>query len=251
MKILAIDSSGTVASVALLEDEILRAECTVNNRLTHSQTLMPMLEQALSMAQWDITEVDVVAVAAGPGSFTGLRIGSASAKGLAFALGKPIAQISTLEAMAYGVYGYEGLICPMMDARRSQVYTGLYSFGSPGEGAGKGAALSLRCIMEPAALSVEEITAKINELGERTVLTGDGVSACRDAIGRFLEVEYTIAPPHVNRQRAASVGALAFEHASRGLLVSAAEHVPEYLRLSQAERERKKREEMITDGGQE
>ena len=128
MKILAIDSSGLVASVAVLEDDRLLAEYTIDYKKTHSQTLLPMLNEVKRMIELDLTTIDVVAVAAGPGSFTGLRIGSATAKGIAEALDKPIAEIPTMDAMAFQLIGYEGIICPIMDARRNQVYTGYYSY---------------------------------------------------------------------------------------------------------------------------
>ena len=128
MKLLALDSSGLVASAAVLEDEVLLAEYTVNYKKTHSQTLLPMLDEIARMIELDLSEVDAVAVAAGPGSFTGLRIGSATAKGLGLALGRPVIEVPTLAAMAYGLFGAAGLLCPIMDARRSQVYSGIYRF---------------------------------------------------------------------------------------------------------------------------
>ena len=126
MKILALDSSGLVASVALTEEDALIAEYTIQYKKTHSQTLLPMLEEIRRMVELDMDTVDAVAVAAGPGSFTGLRIGSATAKGLAFAMEKPVIPVPTLEGLAWQMYGTDALVCPIMDARRSQVYTGLY-----------------------------------------------------------------------------------------------------------------------------
>jgi tRNA threonylcarbamoyladenosine biosynthesis protein TsaB len=128
MKLLAIDSSGMPASVAVMEDGILLAEYTVNFRRTHSQTLMPMLEEVRRALDLNLDSLDAIAVAGGPGSFTGLRIGSATAKGIGLALNKPIIHVPTLEAMAYSYYGSDGLIVPMMDARRNQVFAGIYSF---------------------------------------------------------------------------------------------------------------------------
>ena len=128
MKILALDSSGLVASVALVEDDNLIAEYTIQYKKTHSQTLLPMLEEIRRMVDLDMDTVDAIAVAAGPGSFNGLRIGSATAKGLAFAMEKPIIPVPTLEGLAWQMYGTDALVCPIMDARRNQVYTGLYEF---------------------------------------------------------------------------------------------------------------------------
>ena len=128
MRVLAIDSSGLTATVAVVEDEQTIAEYTVNYKKTHSQTLLPMIDEVKKMIDLDLSSIDAIAVSGGPGSFTGLRIGSATAKGLGLALGKPLIHVPTVDALAYNVYGCGDLICPIMDARRKQVYTGLYSF---------------------------------------------------------------------------------------------------------------------------
>ena len=128
MRILALDSSGLVATVAIVEDEQTLAEYTVNYKKTHSQTLLPMLDEIVKMTEYDLNTIDAIAVAGGPGSFTGLRIGSATAKGLGLALDKPLIHVPTVDGMAYNLFGCKGLICPMMDARRNQVYTGIYRF---------------------------------------------------------------------------------------------------------------------------
>ena len=125
MRILALDSSGLVATVAIVEDDQTIAEYTVNYKKTHSQTLLPMLDEIVKMTEFDLKTVDAIAVAGGPGSFTGLRIGSATAKGLGLALNKPLIHVPTVDGMAYNLFGCTGLICPMMDARRNQVYTGI------------------------------------------------------------------------------------------------------------------------------
>ena len=127
MKILGLDSSGIVASVAIVEEDNLIAEYTVNYKKTHSQTLLPMLDELAKMTELDMDTIDAIAVAAA-GSFTGLRIGSATAKGLGLALKKPLVEIPTVDALAYNLYDAKALICPIMDARRSQVYTGIYRF---------------------------------------------------------------------------------------------------------------------------
>ena len=128
MKILAIDSSGLVAGVAVAEGDTLLAEYTTNYKKTHSQTLLPMLDEVKRMIELDLSSIDAIAVAAGPGSFTGLRIGSATAKGLGLALDKPLIGVPTVDALAMNLYGAGGYICPIMDARRNQVYTGIYAF---------------------------------------------------------------------------------------------------------------------------
>ena len=128
MKIIALDSSGLVASVALLEDTGLVGEYNIQYKKTHSQTLLPMLEELKDQVELELSTVDAIAIASGPGSFTGLRIGSATAKGLAYALQIPIIEIPTLQGLACNLYGTDKLVCPIMDARREQVYTGIYAF---------------------------------------------------------------------------------------------------------------------------
>ena len=128
MRVLAIDSSGLTATVAIVDETETIAEYTVNYKKTHSQTLLPMIDEMVKMTETDLNTIDAIAVAGGPGSFTGLRIGSATAKGLGLALGKPLIHVPTVDGLAYNVYGCEDLICPIMDARRNQVYTGIYTF---------------------------------------------------------------------------------------------------------------------------
>jgi len=231
MKILALDSSGLVATVAILEDDILLAEYTVNYKKTHSQTLLPMLEKVKDMVDLDMQSLDAIAVAKGPGSFTGLRIGSATAKGLALALNKPIIEIPTLEGLAYNLYGSRELVCPIMDARREQVYTGLYRFEAEDE-------FSIKEIMGQSAMSIRDLIEKINEIGAEVVFLGDGVPVFEETINNLLKVPYSFAPAHMNRQRAGSVATLAAKYFVQGKMVDAKAHEPEYLRLSQAERER-------------
>ena len=163
MKILGLDSSGLVASVAVVEDDTLLSEYTVNHKKTHSQTLLPMLDEIVRMIELDLNEVDAIAVAAGPGSFTGLRIGSATAKGLGLALDKPLIAVPTVDALAYNLYETHGVICPLMDARRNQVYTGIYEFAD-----GK-----FQVISAQEAISIEEIIEKINQIGREVIFLGD------------------------------------------------------------------------------
>ncbi|MDE6516719.1 MAG: tRNA (adenosine(37)-N6)-threonylcarbamoyltransferase complex dimerization subunit type 1 TsaB [Acetatifactor sp.] len=233
MKVLAIDTSGLVASVALVEDDVLRAEFTTNDKKTHSQTLLPMLDQLRQMTSLELDAVDAIAIAAGPGSFTGLRIGSATAKGLGLALQKPLVEVPTLEGLAYNLYGTDKLVCPMMDARRNQVYTGLYEY-VPREGI----SYELHMLRDQCAVDVAEIVEECNRLGREVIFLGDGVPVYLEQIQKEIRVPYSLAPAHLNRQRAASVAALGILYASRGRVVSAADHQPIYLRKSQAERER-------------
>lgn len=228
MKILAIDSSGVVASVAVVENDEVTAEYTVNYKKTHSQTLLPMLEEIRNMLSLDLSSLDAIAVAAGPGSFTGLRIGSATAKGLGLALDKPIVAVPTVDALAYNLYGSDKIICPLMDARRNQVYTGLYEFVKGEQ----------KIILAQCAVDIKEIAAKINELGREVIFLGDGAAVFSEALAELLHVPYSFAPACCNRQRAACVAQLGMRMYEKGIIQTAAEHAPEYLRLSQAERER-------------
>ena len=228
MKILAVDSSGLVASVAVVEDDELLAEYTINYKKTHSQTLVPMLDEIKGMIDLDLTSIDALAVTKGPGSFTGLRIGCATVKGLGLALNKPVISVPTVDALSYNVYGSDKLICPIMDARRDQVYTGAYRFEN-----GKHVVVREQC-----AIAVSELCDYLNELGEEVLFLGDGVPVYKDMLKELLKVEYSFAPAHMSRQRAGALAELAKEYYRNGIIETAAEHKPDYLRLSQAERER-------------
>lgn len=231
MKILALDSSGLVASAALVEDDKLIAEYTIQYKKTHSQTLLPMLAQIRDMVELDVNTVDAIAVAAGPGSFTGLRIGSATAKGLAFALDKPIVPVPTVDGLAYQMYGSDALVCPIMDARRSQVYTGIYEFVYRED------KYDMNVINEQCAVSFEEIAETLNGLGRKVIFLGDGVPVFRERMAEVMQVPYSLAPAHRNRQSAACIAALGSLYYAQGRMENGAEHAPVYLRLSQAERE--------------
>lgn len=236
MKILALDSSGLVASVAVVEDDELIAEYTMNYKKTHSQTLLPMLDEVKKMIDLDLSTLDVIAVAAGPGSFTGLRIGSATAKGLGLALKKPIVPVKTVDALAYNLYGTDKLVCPLMDARRNQAYTGLYTFVKTDN------EYQLKEIEAQCAVEVTEMIQKINALGKEVIFLGDGVAVFKEQIKEQISVPYSFAPASCNRQKASCVAALAKVLFEQGVVETAAEHAPDYLRLSQAERERLERQ---------
>lgn len=236
MKILAVDSSGMTAGVAVVEDEHLIAEYTVDYKKTHSQTLLPMLDEVKRMIELDLSTIDAIGTAAGPGSFTGLRIGAATVKGLAMALNKPIVEVPTLEGMAYNLFGFEGVICPMMDARRNQVYTGFYTFERE-----KGV-YRFKVLKEQFAADIHEVVEALNQTGRDVMFLGDGVPVQKSVIEEEMKTPFGFAPANCNRQRAASVAALAEQYYKEGKTVTAAAHKPEYLRLSQAERERMERE---------
>ena len=238
MRILALDSSGLVASVALLEDEVLLGEYSTNYHKTHSVTLLPMLDELMRMLSLEISEagIDAIAVAKGPGSFTGLRIGAATAKGLAFALGVPIIPVSTLEGLAYNLWGASGNICPLMDARRNQTYTAVYRFIADKAGHDE----QMATVMAPCAVDIAEVIGRLSREGEPVTFLGDGVPVFRSMIEEQCMVPFRLAPATMNRQRAASVGAYAYRlaQADEEAMIAGEQFVPEYLRLSQAERER-------------
>lgn len=249
MKILGLDSSGLVASVAIAEDNNLLGEYTVNYKKTHSQTLLPMLDEVARMIELDLNTLDAIAVAGGPGSFTGLRIGSATAKGLGFALNKPLIHVPTVDALAYNLVGHRDLICPLMDARRNQTYAGLYCFEKDktsmpaGDGLRKlSGGFTMHILKEQCAVGIDEMIAAVNKMERAVVFLGDGVPVFQDYIAGHIKVPYSFAPAHLNKQRAGAVAVLGMIYFSQGKYESAAEHRPDYLRLSQAERERNEME---------
>jgi tRNA threonylcarbamoyladenosine biosynthesis protein TsaB len=231
MKLLAIDSSGLVASVAIATEDALLAEYTINYKKTHSQTLLPMLDEIVKMVELNLNDIDAIAITSGPGSFTGLRIGSATVKGLALALDKPIIPIPTLDAMAYNLYGTDKLICPMMDARRNQVYTGFYEYQNS----------EFQVVCEQKSEPVEETINELNVLGREVIFLGDGVEVYLGIIEKKAKFPYQIAPIHMSRQRAGTVASLGFIYYKNNILETAKQHQPVYLRLSQAEREREEK----------
>lgn len=244
MRVLAIDSSGLTATVAVVEEDRTLAEYTIDYKKTHSQTLLPMIDQITKMIELDFDTIDAIAVAGGPGSFTGLRIGSATAKGLGLAWKKPLIHIPTVDALAYQVYGCEDIICPIMDARRNQVYTGLYTFSR------KAGRKEDSTLIEPAfqvirmqmAIGIEALVQRLNGYNRPVVFLGDAVPVYKKIIEDTIKVPYSFAPSYMNRQRAAVVGALGIRYYNKGRFETAMEHQPDYLRVSQAERERAERE---------
>lgn len=231
MKILALETSAVAASAAVCEDEALIAQCFQRTGLTHSATLMPMVESMLKNAGLTLAEMDVIAVAAGPGSFTGLRIGVSAAKGLAWAEGKPCAGVSTLEAMAWQMSGMDGVVCAAMDARRQQVYNALFELkdGEPVR------------LTPDRAISLEELGQELANVEKSQIVVGDGAHLCYNA---FQKLGYPVrmAPPHLRYQTAWGVARCALEQARAGQLTDAAGLTPNYHRLSQAERERLEKE---------
>ena len=242
MRVLAIDSSGMTATVAVVEDTQTLAEYTVNFKKTHSQTLLPMIDTMGKMIELDLKSIDAIAVAGGPGSFTGLRIGSATAKGLGLALEKPLIHVPTVDGLAYNLYGCQDIICPIMDARRKQVYTGMYTFARRELEGSKETELVLDVLEAQKASPIDELIERMNIHGRPVVFLGDGVPVYQDVIREKMRVPFSFAPASANRQRAAVVGALGIQYYKEGKFETAMEHQPDYLRVSQAERERAEKE---------
>ena len=281
MKILALEASGPAAGCALTEDGKVLGELEMNIGKTHSQTLVPMLEELRSQTGLDLTSLDAIAVTAGPGSFTGLRIGAATAKGIALALEKPIVPVSTLESMAFNLFGTDTLVCPIMDARRQQVYTAVYEGvktrpagvtldAGPGAAASAGEAAVgrespaqeipaapnaarggtpplryLPCLLEPCPIAVEELIAQLAGFGREVIFLGDGVPVYREVIDEKLTMPHWYAPGHLSLQRAASAALLAERLAGEhggAAMVSSDDFRPVYLRKTQAEQQKEKAE---------
>lgn len=229
MRILAVDTSSAVASCAIVDGEKLVCEEILNNGLTHSQMVMPMIESVLKRSGLDVSDIDIFAAVTGPGSFTGLRIGVSAVKALAHAANKPCVAVSTVEAMAYNLPFCEKLIVPIMDARRGEVYNGIYRFEN-------GKFFEVRAAR---ALSIEECCADIQSLGEDAVFLGDGLPVFKEKIMELLGEKAYFAPANLNAQMAASAAVLARDKE----LINYAKLAPLYLRKSQAERERENKGE--------
>ena len=236
MKILSFDTSAKTAAVAVVDDRNVLATAQITTNLTHSQTLLPLCEQLLHTAGITLADIDCFAVSNGPGSFTGLRIGIGTVKGLAQGINKPCIGVSTLQALCYNYYGLDGVICAAMDARRNQVYTAIYD------------ANGMQCLLDDCALPVEELGEILNQYPSVT-LVGDGAKLVfRQLTDKLSGLK--LAPPALLYQNAASVALAAFDLLEQSEPLQAEALTPRYLRLPQAERERMEKEQKILEGGQ-
>ena len=231
MLILAFETSAKAASVALHDGQKLLGEGYQNTGLTHSQTLMVMAEDVLKQCGKTAADVTAVAVAEGPGSFTGVRIGAAAAKGFAWGAEIPCYGISTLEAMAKSLGIYQGYVCPVMDARRAQVYNALF-YVNHGE---------ITRIAPDRAIALTDLGEELKKLPEPVFLVGDGSNLCYNTLLKDVP-DLVLPPEHRMHQRAVGVALLAAAQAAQGIAPGGAELMPNYLRLSQAEREKLERE---------
>lgn len=230
MLILALDSTAQVGSVALCEDETLIAEYTVNTGRTHSETLLPMVESILKIAGYTVDDVDLFVCTAGPGSFTGVRIGAATVKGIAFGKGKPCIGVSTLEALALNGIAMDGILCPAMNARRQQVYNALFE--------SDGSAMTRLC--EDRALAITELGEELkNRYPDCPVyLMGDGAKLVYDALAEDLGGRLRLLPERLLHQSGYNTAQAGLRLYREGVRATDAELVPVYLRPSQAERVR-------------
>ena len=227
MKIFAVDTSSGVASAAICDGDKLVCEVTLNNKLTHSQTLMPIIEEVFERSGLTPSDIDLFAVAEGPGSFTGLRIGITTVKALAHAVNKKVAGVNTLEAMCYNVPFCPYIISPVMDARREEVYNAFYRFE---DGA-------LKEVCPPRALPLSECVKELKMMSEKVVFLGDAVPVYKDKIKDELGEMAILAPQNVNMQKASGI----LEAVKSKMPQNYYEIVPKYLRKSQAEREYEER----------
>lgn len=233
MLVFGIDTCCMAATAALIAEDRLVAQTVQNNKKTHSQRIMPMIEQMLSQAEIELSEVDCFAAAVGPGSFTGVRIGVATAKALAHAADKPCAAVSTLHALANNIDCFDGIICPIMDARRNQVYNALFRGGS------------MERITEDRAISIEDLLLELKETEEKIIFNGDGVPVFGDRIKEELGDRAVFAQRMQRMNLGASVAEIGYDMLKKGELIGYSDLCPQYLRLSQAERERLEKENRV------
>lgn len=218
MLILGIDTCCAAATSAIFDGEKLVAQTVINNKKTHSQKIMPQIDGLFSLSDISIEDIDAFAAAVGPGSFTGVRIGVATVKGMAQALGKPCIPVSTLHALAYPLSSYDGIVCPILDARRGQVYNALFKKG--------------KRICPDRALSLSELLSELK--GERVIFLGDGAAPYKEEILNTMP-NAEFAPKVISMNLAGSVCEAAYEKFLKGEAVCADELIPSYIRLSQAE----------------
>lgn len=234
MKILSIDTSSNNCSVAVVSDKAMLGEININYNLQHSVLLMPLIEELLTRLDMKPADLDALSVSTGPGSFTGLRIGLSAVKGLALGSELPIYAADALSILAYGVFGYDGILVPMVDALRGGFYTGFYTFRD-----GK-----LQTVMEPAILTLDEVKEKLKEEKRKILILGDITDRKSEEELRFMD-NVSIAPPMLNIPRASSIPYLLEERIQSGESDNIHELVPVYMRKSQAEYEYEKKIGML------
>ncbi len=231
MKIIAIDATGTTGSVAIIDEHKLIVELTINDKLTHSQTLLPLIAEAFTKANLTLDDMDYIAASVGPGSFTGLRIGAATVKGLALPTNKRVVPVPTLDALAYTIFETENIICPIMDARRNQVYTCFYTWKN-GE---------LHPLSEMMAEDIDTVIEKAKAFEKKVIFVGDGVAVHEELLA--MHENFVLSPANCRLQSASSVASLALTLAKKDMAITGDALELIYLRKSQAEREKEEREQ--------
>ncbi|MGD9568045.1 MAG: tRNA (adenosine(37)-N6)-threonylcarbamoyltransferase complex dimerization subunit type 1 TsaB [Sedimentibacter sp.] len=229
MKILAIESASVTASCAVSHDNIILGEYTLNHKKTHSEKLMPLIEDLMKELELKIQDIDVIAISEGPGSYTGLRIGAALAKSMAYAVNIPIANVPTTKSLAGNIFDLDKLIVPVMDAKAKRIYTGIYKWENE----------ELTAVKEQFPCNLEELIETLNEYKEPIIFNGDGSENYRDCINEKLNRKAHFAAARFNYLNASSLVSIAYQMALKGELIKASEFKPQYLRLSQAERNKK------------
>lgn len=230
MNLLLMDTSGPVAGVSIIKNDQVVYEAMAVNQFTHSVSMMPMVEEALNHAGMTLDEMDALAVTVGPGSFTGVRIGVSTVKGMAHGANKPCIAVDALEAMAYSAPCFDGVVCPIQDARAGQVYGAAFRWEN-----GK-----IQRLMTDTAIRLEDYLTQIKELGQRFWFVGDGLNRYKDSIAQLMGEKAVFAPAAMSYLRPASAAAAALDH--REEAVDYLTLAPLYLRAPQAQRERERRE---------
>lgn len=232
MKILAIDTTAVSGSVSLADEEKIIGEYFINTKLTHSRTLIPMIENLLLNTNEKFENIDAIAVNVGPGSFTGVRIGVAAAKGMAFQKNLPCIEVSTLESMAYNMLFADCIVCCVMDARCNQVYNANFEILNQ----------NVTRLCDDRALSIEDLTNELKNIDQKIILVGDGADLCYNYMKDIIDNIF-LAPTSLKFQRASSISMIAVEKYKNNQTVTCENLLPAYLRLPQAERELKKKME--------
>lgn len=226
MKVLGIESSTITASCALIDDNKLIGEYTLSHKKTHSEKLMPMIEQLLEDTETDIYDVDVIAISKGPGSYTGLRIGAAIAKSLAHACNKKIVGVPTIDGLAFNIHTINGYIVPIIDARGGRIYSGIYRWEKD----------EFITVEEQFASDIDKLVDRLENIEENIILSGDGAQIHEKFLKDKLKNKVIFSLPYSNMPKASSIAQLGYILAKKGKLIDAFEFVPEYLRKTQAER---------------
>ena len=233
MLVLSVDSSYSTATCALIKDDKILAEINLNDKKQHSVILMRLIDSILKEYEIDINDIDAFIISRGPGSFTGLRIGMATLKGLAFASKKPLISVSTLDALAYNSISFQGIICTIMDALRDNIYTCLY----------KNENNNLTPLIKEQCLNINELVTILKEQTLPIIFVGDGVAKHKEFLQENIPNSF-FAPNHSNFPKASSVGELGIKKINDGVIENIDSINPIYLRKSQAEREYEKRMEI-------